>query len=495
MMSAIPKLTREGETWSKLLTGGTLPDGFQKLDEFGKMTFIEKGEAKFMKILSTMFPKAKSVKHRTFNSWELKELSRQFVVTVPSSAADNHNSIGITNTQAIELHQDDMMIFTNTYAEVAYTDLFAGQVTPSTNSVPNVPFTPPHLNYEVGSLPTGIAFSRSWGPGVNPGQFFVSYEQAQIVSIGAADSAGVGHTLVTFDRCFFGPHARDKGGALLPKGLRTASIMADQANSGIQVGDIALRALPAYLEGTGAPEGFWKNPETMDNYTQEFKYAISMTKESEIQWKGAAYDPLQIRRKLLNKRMVLDVERTYMFGRKTKDRDRDGKEKYLSGGIIEYIPKDADHILTYNQPTLDYKGLLDITLPVFRLGGSSERIGLVSPELYIEFKKAFYDTGYLRYDKTQTAKFDIPIESIMGAAGIINLIPMYSMWEQQYRDVMIVLDMGVPAFMPVTNEGWDMKYEKDIAPKGTQIYKEQVIGIKGLERNFADYHCMIKFPI
>jgi hypothetical protein len=63
------------------------------------------------------------------------------------------------------------------------------------------------------------------------------------------------------DRCFFGPHARDKGGALLPKGLRTTSIMADQANSGIQVGDIMLRALPAYLEGTGAPEGFWKNPD------------------------------------------------------------------------------------------------------------------------------------------------------------------------------------------------------------------------------------------
>lgn len=494
-MPAQAATTRPDETWSGLLSGGTLPDYFHKRDELGKLAYIEKGEAKFMQILSTQFSKSKVVNDREFKTSELHELSRQFFVTIPSTSDDGHTSFGITNTQAQELTSEDVLILTNTYAEVAYTDLFAGQVTLPNNQVPSVPFTPPHLNYDIGAMPSGVLFSRTWGSNAAGTQIFGSYEQVQITRIGAPDSAGVGHTRVYVERCYMGAHARDKGGSLLNRGLVATSITADAANATIGFGDIALRALPAFSEGTGAPTGFYKNPEFITNYTQEFKYAVEKTTESDIVYDNAMYDPDTIRRRLTNKRMVLDVERTYLFGRKTRIRDRDGKEKFLTGGIVEYIPKDSDHYLRYNQPTLNYKGLLDITLPVFRLGGSSEKMGLVSPELYIEFKKAFYDTGYLRYDKTQTARFDIPIESIMGAAGIINLVPMYSMWEAGYRNTMIVLDMGVPSFIPVTNKGWDMKYDTIKTPNGVQIVKEQVIGMKGLERNYGQYHCMIDFPI
>jgi hypothetical protein len=39
-----------------------------------------------------------------------------------------------------------------------------------------------------------------------------------------------------------------------------------------------------------------------------------------------------------------------------------------------------------------------------------------------------------------------------------------------------------------------MKVEKDIEEKGQQIYKEQWIGIKGLERRYAQYQHIAYFP-
>ena len=57
----------------------------------------------------------------------------------------------------------------------------------------------------------------------------------------------------------------------------------------------------------------------------------------------------------------------------------------------------------------------------------------------------------------------------------------------------IALDLSVPSFVPVTNPGWDMKTETDIAEKGSQIYKEQVITMRGLQRRYQNNHCLLDF--
>lgn len=55
------------------------------------------------------------------------------------------------------------------------------------------------------------------------------------------------------------------------------------------------------------------------------------------------------------------------------------------------------------------------------------------------------------------------------------------------------LDLSVPAYTPVTNKGWDMKVLKDIGDKSVQIYKEQVITMRGLQRRYAQYQSIIDF--
>jgi len=487
----VPQVQQEGDVWSGLVTTGTLPDIFRKkgLDEMGKLAFLTRGETKFLRIMTEYFTGSKNVSDREFPVMELSELDRTFSVTVASTDT-NHQQFGLSNAQAAQLQPMDLMANIDLYANVDWTQqLVAGQVEPAIAGVPGTNVGP-DLNWDTGANPTGISFSRL--KGLQLGKYFFDYEVFQVVEIGIKNSAGTGDTLITVERCMFGPGARDKGGGMINQTLVNSSIVADASTAAIKTTDTLLRLLPAFFEGTGMPDGFHKNPIVDWNFTQEFKYAVAITEESKINANRLPKQPLDMHRWLTTRRMNLDVEKTFLLGRKGKKTDAEGKVLYTMGGVSEYIPKDTEHIHSHSG-AISYASLLDNLEPVFYDGGGTERFFFCDPGLYVKFKKAFYADSHMRFDHKASAKFNIPIESIMVAGGVLNVVPLYSLWEAGWRDQAMILDMTKGAFTPVTHKGWDMKVKKNIQPVDSEIYKEGIVGIKSLERRYADHQHIAYF--
>lgn len=484
-MATQSQVGAEGHAWDGLFASGLIPERFldKGLDVLGKMSFITRHQTPFLSMITQKFPKAQVRKQRTFYTQELEELRRTFTVTVASTDT-NHTQFGVSNAAAAEITENDMLYLRNTYATVQYTNMVAGQVVPGGGA--NVG---PDILRPVGGNPTGVSFSRTWG--VNNGNYFTDFEAVRIVSIGAPDSAGTGDTLITVHRCFFGPSGVDQGGKIIDKSLVDTSVQADTANAAIQTGDVFLRGAPAFKEGTGAPTGLHKSPTMDNNFTQEFKYGVEITKESEIDIKNISYSPLDINRRLTNVRMMLDMERTMIFGRKGVTSDSSGKKLYTTGGVVEFIPKDDKHILNFPGNSLNYSDFLDLGHNILDLGGSSYRDCFIGVRAFNAIKKSFIEHAAFRFDLEDSKNFGLNIESLLVSGGKLNLIPLHCMDEFGWGDKMLCLDLGKPSFVPVTHKNWDMKVETDIGEKGVQVYKEQIIGMKGLERRYAEYHSIV----
>jgi len=197
---------------------------------------------------------------------------------------------------------------------------------------------------------------------------------------------------------------------------------------------------------------------------------------------------------LKTRQATLDIERAFLFGRKGKKIDPLGRVQYTVGGVVEFILKDDEHVHVWDaSKELNYKNMLDFISKIPEDGGGQVRDLFCGIDLYVDLKKSFYDEKYLRYDPEASKEFDIPIESIVGAGIKINVIPLYTLQEVGWGKRGLLLDFSVPSFVPTTHANWDMKVEKDIGQKGVQIYKEQWIGIKGLERRYAQYQHILDF--
>lgn len=454
---AVPQVQGELSIWKGLATSGVIPERLIKrgIDDMGTMAFITRGYTKFLSMLHVRYPKSKTVTTREHKVIQMDELDRLLDISVASTSADNHSSFGVPNSHAAQLQENDVVFVRGLYITIDRNTL----------------------------LP-------SWSTvfGLSLGLIYTGYEPVLVTGVQTSNSAGLGNTRVNVRRLYTGRGAGDfEGGVVnVPVSLPAEAAIATTYK--------LLRGLPSFPEGGDAPMGFFKNPIIDNNFTQEFKYAVEITKESEIEKMWIGKTPIEIYKMLKMKQANLDIERTLLFGRKSKTMDSIGRVQYTMGGVVEYIPQDTDHVIEYSQPTINYNGLLDLVDRIMRNGGSSNKDMFCGITLFTELKKAFYSSGYLRYDEEASKEFDIPIESIVGAGGKLNIIPLYTLEEAGWGNKALVLDFSVPSFVPTTHEGWDMKIEKDIQMPGTQMYKEQWVGIKGLERRYAQYQHIVYFP-
>ena len=448
--------------WAGLSTTGTTPELYlpRGMDNLGQMAFITRGTTKFLSMLHTRFKGNKTKDTREHRTHEMSELDRVFTIAKGSAdfasgqgASALHHEIAIENDFAVQIQENDVLFVLGLFSEYI----------PADNK---------------------LKYSTTFGIDA------INYEQCLVMAVGNKDGAGAGLTKVTLRRAYYCKGKDDFTGIIFnPPTADT--ILGDMA---ITTNMKLVRGLPSFPEGGDAPHGFHKNPVVDNNFTQEFKYAIEITKESEIEKTMIGKTPIEIYRLLKTRQATLDIERTFLNGRKGKQIDKAGRVQYTTGGVMEFIKRDTDHIHTYNNPAITYPGLLDVLGKIPEDGGSVERDFYCGITLYQEMKKAFFNKDFLRYNPEASKKFDIPIESLVGAGVTLNVIPLYTLQEMGFGNRGLVIDWSVPSFTPVTHPGWDMKVEKDIQEKGKQIYKEQWIGIKGMERRYQQYQHMLVFP-
>lgn len=460
-MAEVPQIGQEQEIWDGISTSGRIPEKYlaRGIDNLGKMAFITRGTTRFLSMLHQRFPKSVQRNTREFQVHQIEELDRVLDVTVPSVAGDNHTRIGIPNYQAAQMQPNDMVFIKGLHCEAV-------------------------LNGN------GHDIYYSAAPGLVGEIYMLNWEQCMITHVDAPDSAGSDNTYVTLRRAFQGGGRNDKGGSL-PAAPTPGSVTGDMT---ITTQMQLLRGLPNFPEGGDAPRGFHANPVTDNNFTQEFKYAVEVTKESSIEKTWIGKTPIQINELLTMKRASLDMERQYLLGRKSKSMDSEGRVSYTMGGCFEQILRDDDHMHTYsNANGISYTGMLDLGDKIMKAGGGTKRDFVCGLSLYTAIKKSFHNHDSFRFNKKDTARFDIPIESFVVSSGEWNIIPSYSMEEMGYGNCAILLDMSVPSVRPVTHPGWDMKVERNIQQKGQQIKKDQWVGIKGLEHRYAQYQHFIRF--
>lgn len=504
-MAAVPQVSGEGDIFAAIATTGRIPERYLKrgMDNLSKLGFITRGSTRFLSPIFSKYPKSKVVNTREHKIQEINELDRVIDVTVSSASTDNHVTVGVSNNHAAQLIVNDMLYVKGLYMEVQYEQLQYGQVyaagqTSTVNTQPAT-YIPPALGGNIGNQPTAIVYSQTFGQSAtSPTTFFTNYEPMLLVAKGARDSAGTGSTTLTFQRCWCSSGGTDQGGWIV---ATHAPALVTTATNTLDAGKIIagthqlLRGLPNFPEGGDAPSGLHANPYMDNNFTQEFKYAVEITNESLIEKTYLNKSYLEIEKMIRARQSALDMERTFLFGRKGKSMDAMGRVMYTMGGVVEFIKRDTDHILKYTNPSLTYTGMLDVLGKVFNLGGGQERDMYMGLELYTEFKKAFYSSGYMRYDEQASKSFDIEVEELIGAAGKVRVIPCYTLSEAGFGNKALVIDDSLGAFIPTTHDGWDMKTEKDIQAKGQQIYKEQLVGIKGLERRYQQFQSIIEFSI
>lgn len=483
MADLIPSPTSvmpEGGFFHGIHTSGIIPEKYllRGIDNLGKMAFITRGHTKFLHMFTNVLGTGTTKNDREFRTHELTEMDRIFHVAVDQTDS-TLETLWLTPEAVVQLQPNDVLYSRSKYVQ-----------------------------YEVND--TVPIFSNTFGYNYadeTKNQFFTENEQMLVIDVDRTpvDKSGVTACKVTVIRCFKGKGKKDMMGT-----IRTGALSGDSvANAAYKKDDILMRGLPSFPEGSGAPSGFGKMPSMENNFTQEFKYAIEITREAETVKHILGKTPMEIYKLLKARQSALDIERQMLFGQKGRRIDGEGRLQCMMGGVIEYINKDLGHVHNYkaivsgkstvatpaiSTDKLTYEGLLDVLNCVAQDGGSSERTLYTGISLYTEFKKSFNDKGIIRISPEETNRYDIPIEVIVGAGIQFKIVPLYTFEENGWGNKGLLLDdsSASESFSPVTYKGWDMIIE-DISPNDKSIKKEQWLGIKGLERRKSPYHHILDF--
>jgi hypothetical protein len=455
-----------GEIWAGFGTTGTIPEDFMPrgMSNLGQMSYITRGTARFMNMLHTRFPNPVHKDTREHRVHELSELDRTFTVTRASNDSyfaatrtTTQNKFSISKAQGALVQPNDILILPGIYSKWD-------------------------------SATTKVVYSKIFSAEFSEGD--------QMIVLNVEDRTDVDEAVITVRRAYHGTGRKDYTGTIVPTPVMGSTVAYDVGADDfvIPVGETVLKSLPTHPEGGDAPRGFYKNPVIDNNFTQEYKFALEWTKESEIEKHLIGKTPIEIHRLLKSKHVTLLQERHALFSRKGKQMDSVGRVMYTTGGLIEFIPKDIDHFHTYTAPQLSYPNLLRLLEGIEKDGGAGERDMFCGIRLFNALKIAFYESGLIRINQEATKRFNIVVEQIVGSGVSLNIIPLFTLEENGWGNKALVLDFTRPSFVPVTHPDWDMKVESDIAPKGVQIQKEQWISISGYERRYAQYQHILSFP-
>jgi len=203
--------------------------------------------------------------------------------------------------------------------------------------------------------------------------------------------------------------------------------------------------------------------------------------------------PEQVNAKLAEELLMKKIDLMFWGGRKKKIPDAvSGRLMYTSGGVTEFIPKDAAHNLSITETSATLATMNNVCKSIAELGGSEERwlfggLGFITTISNLYTNAIAIDQQYLR-------EFGIAIRTIESSAGIkLNLLQSYSLSQLGYDKDAFVLDLGngtTPYFQYMYMD--DIYINAGPNGKGIQnpdefIRKEEFVASIGLIRRASQY--------
>jgi hypothetical protein len=301
-------------------------------------------------------------------------------------------------------------------------------------------------------------------------------EVIDVITVGNAGSSSTGYTIVTVSRGYGGT------GAGTPTQITAAMNL--------------ILMTSASGEGSRSRKSIGKNLATASNYVQLFREPYEATDfemDEELFYKER---PEQINANLASLLLMKKIEFTFWGGRAVKTTDTStGKLKYTTGGIINFIPKDSDHQISFGG-VLTAPGLNSLFKDVFLLGGSTEKWLFCGYSFLTALDNA-YDNK-IQLNMPMVERYGIQIKTIQtSTGGIIHIVPSFALTEMGYDWEAFVLDMGTsetPFIQYMYMEDIYINTGRD--GKGIQandefIRKEEFVGKLGLILRASQYQSHI----
>lgn len=199
----------------------------------------------------------------------------------------------------------------------------------------------------------------------------------------------------------------------------------------------------AASEASRSRKSIGKNLVTDSNYIQLLREPYEATDfemDEDLFYKER---PEQINANLASLLLTKKMEFMAWQGRKAKVPDTtSGKLLYTSGGIMEFIPRDADHHKNFGS-IVTATGLNTLFKDVALLGGTEERWFFVGYSLATAIANAFDNKIKFNEELADVYRLKVPvIESSVGLR--INIVPSFALTELGYDWEGWCLDFGSP---------------------------------------------------
>jgi hypothetical protein len=299
-------------------------------------------------------------------------------------------------------------------------------------------------------------------------------EVIRVVEVQNEDSGGSGKTNVVVDRGWGG----DGTGSTIP------AITTDMKLT------LITSSVP---EASRSRKSIGKTIATEQNFIQTMREPYEATDFELNEDTFFNERPEQVNAKLAEELLMKKIDLMFWNGRKKKTTDTvSGRPMYTSGGVMEFIPKDAAHNISISKSGATLATMNNACKSIAELGGSEERwlfggLGFNTIVSNMYANAIAIDQQYLK-------QFGLAIKTIESSAGIkLNLLQSYSLSQLGYDEEAFVLDLGngtTPYFQYMYMD--DVYINAGPNGKGIQnpdefIRKEEFVASIGLIRRASQY--------
>lgn len=239
----------------------------------------------------------------------------------------------------------------------------------------------------------------------------------------------------------------------------------------------------AFGQGSNSADAIYKQKTAKYNYTQIFKTTIDIsgTHDAETSYTGKTREE---ERKIKGVEHMIDIERAFMFGEKGSGTDKDGKECYYTGGVLETITTNIQDESGSTLTEDEFEAFLGDY--AFAYGSLSKYMFASSTIISAINKFARSDLQTVPGEKV----FGVQLQKYLSPHGELFIVKEPLFTGTIYGGYAVVLDMKELKYRYLS--GRDTRLLTNIQAGESDTVKDQYITEAGLEMRLEKSHSILK---